>query len=99
MTDAGTAAATAPAAVPVVRLPRRRGIELALIVLAVTLSVYGYCAVGLARAGRVPPGRWRTGPGSGCSRCSRISPYGCGRRTPIRCRCPSGCCSTGSAWC
>lgn len=65
MTDAGTAAATAPAAVPVVRLPRRRGIELALIVLAVTLSVYGYCAVGLARAGRVPPGALAYGAGLG----------------------------------
>ncbi|MER8060027.1 MULTISPECIES: FtsW/RodA/SpoVE family cell cycle protein [unclassified Streptomyces] len=65
MTDAGTAAATAPAAVPVVRLPRRRGIELALIVLAVTLSVYGYCAVGLARAGRLPPGALAYGAGLG----------------------------------
>ncbi|MEU6463749.1 FtsW/RodA/SpoVE family cell cycle protein [Streptomyces sp. NPDC046976] len=65
MTDAGTAAVTAPAAVPVVRLPRRRGIELALIVLAVTLSVYGYCAVGLARAGRVPPGALAYGAGLG----------------------------------
>ncbi|MFY4723736.1 FtsW/RodA/SpoVE family cell cycle protein [Streptomyces sp. LaBMicrA B280] len=65
MTDAGTAAATAPAAVPVARLPRRRGIEFALIVLAVTLSVYGYCAVGLARAGRVPPGALAYGAGLG----------------------------------
>ncbi|MER7918106.1 MULTISPECIES: FtsW/RodA/SpoVE family cell cycle protein [unclassified Streptomyces] len=65
MTDAGTAAATAPAAAPVVRLPRRRGIELALIVLAVTLSVYGYCAVGLARAGRLPPGALAYGAGLG----------------------------------
>ncbi|QHC31349.1 MULTISPECIES: FtsW/RodA/SpoVE family cell cycle protein [unclassified Streptomyces] len=65
MTDAGTAAATAPAAVPVVRLPRRRGIELALIMLAVTLSVYGYCAVGLARAGRLPPGALAYGAGLG----------------------------------
>ncbi|MEU5798253.1 FtsW/RodA/SpoVE family cell cycle protein [Streptomyces sp. NPDC047813] len=65
MTDAGTAAATAPAAASVVRLPRRRGIELALIVLAVTLSVYGYCAVGLARAGRLPPGALAYGAGLG----------------------------------
>ncbi|OIK27682.1 FtsW/RodA/SpoVE family cell cycle protein [Streptomyces malaysiense] len=65
MTDAGTAAATAQAAVPVARLPRRRGIELALIVLAVTLSVYGYCAVGLARSGRVPPGALAYGAGLG----------------------------------
>ncbi|MFR9789078.1 FtsW/RodA/SpoVE family cell cycle protein [Streptomyces sp. MB22_4] len=65
MTNAGTAAAAAPTAVADVRLPRRRGIELALIVLAVTLSVYGYCAVGLARAGRVPPGALAYGAGLG----------------------------------
>lgn len=65
MTNAGTAAAAAPKAVADVRLPRRRGIELALIVLAVTLSVYGYCAVGLARAGRVPPGALAYGAGLG----------------------------------
>ncbi|MFH8338408.1 FtsW/RodA/SpoVE family cell cycle protein [Streptomyces sp. AM6-12] len=65
MTDAGTAAATAPAAVSGARLPPRRGIEFALIVLAVTLSVYGYCAVGLARSGRVPPGALAYGAGLG----------------------------------
>ncbi|GLX51743.1 cell division protein FtsW [Streptomyces hygroscopicus subsp. hygroscopicus] len=65
MSNAGTAAAAAPTAVADVRLPRRRGIELALIVLAVTLSVYGYCAVGLARAGRVPPGALAYGAGLG----------------------------------
>ncbi|MGW7522831.1 FtsW/RodA/SpoVE family cell cycle protein [Streptomyces sp. NPDC054783] len=68
MTKAGTtgtpvAAAQTPAAV--VRLPRRRGIELALIVLAVLLSVYGYCAVGLARTGTVPPGAVGYGAGLG----------------------------------
>ncbi|MFD8390546.1 FtsW/RodA/SpoVE family cell cycle protein [Streptomyces sp. NPDC059680] len=68
MTKAGTtgtpvAAARTPAAV--VRLPRRRGIELALIVLAVLLSVYGYCAVGLARTGTVPPGAVGYGAGLG----------------------------------
>ncbi|MFI0999283.1 FtsW/RodA/SpoVE family cell cycle protein [Streptomyces galbus] len=47
------------------RLPRRRGIELALIVLAVLLSVYGYCAVGLARNGTLPPGAAGYGAGLG----------------------------------
>ncbi|MER5752573.1 FtsW/RodA/SpoVE family cell cycle protein [Streptomyces sp. NPDC002088] len=63
-TGTGTAvAAQAPA--PAVRLPRRRGIELALIVIAVLLSVYGYCAVGLARHGTVPPGAAGYGAGLG----------------------------------
>ncbi|MYX34409.1 MULTISPECIES: FtsW/RodA/SpoVE family cell cycle protein [unclassified Streptomyces] len=43
-------------AVPAVRLPRRRGVELALLVGAVLIPVYGYCAVGLAHDGAVPPG-------------------------------------------
>ncbi|MEU6364266.1 FtsW/RodA/SpoVE family cell cycle protein [Streptomyces sp. NPDC046931] len=47
------------------RPPWRRGIECALIVLAVLLSVYGYCAVGLARDGAVPPGTVRYGAGLG----------------------------------
>ncbi|MGX1547504.1 FtsW/RodA/SpoVE family cell cycle protein [Streptomyces adustus] len=66
MTPAGTATA-APARDParVVRLPRRRGIELTLIVVAVLLSVYGYCAVGLARHGAVPPGAAKYGAGLG----------------------------------
>jgi cell division protein FtsW (lipid II flippase) len=69
MTQAGTgpgitvAAADAPA--PVARLPRRRGIELALIVLAVLLSVCGYCAVGIARHGALPPGAAGYGAGLG----------------------------------
>jgi cell division protein FtsW (lipid II flippase) len=67
MTKAGTgttvAAADPPA--PADRLPRRRGVELALIVLAVLLSVYGYCAVGLARYGTVPPGAAGYGAGLG----------------------------------
>ncbi|MEU2928741.1 FtsW/RodA/SpoVE family cell cycle protein [Streptomyces sp. NPDC007251] len=64
MTKAGTTVA-AQASPPVVRLPRRRGIELALIMLAVLLSVYGYCAVGLARTGTVPPGAVGYGAGLG----------------------------------
>ncbi|MEU1616073.1 FtsW/RodA/SpoVE family cell cycle protein [Streptomyces sp. NPDC008238] len=43
-------------AVPAVRLPRRRGVELALLVGAVLIPVYGYCAVGLAHDGAVPQG-------------------------------------------
>ncbi|MEV5877522.1 FtsW/RodA/SpoVE family cell cycle protein [Streptomyces sp. NPDC052101] len=65
MTKAGTTAAAAQAPAPAVRLPRRRGIELALIVLAVLLSVSGYCAVGLARTGTVPPGAAGYGAGLG----------------------------------
>ncbi|MEU8652942.1 FtsW/RodA/SpoVE family cell cycle protein [Streptomyces sp. NPDC048737] len=56
---------TADAPDPVARLPRRRGVELSLIVLAVLLSVYGYCAVGLARNGTVPPGAAGYGAGLG----------------------------------
>ncbi|MFB7777791.1 FtsW/RodA/SpoVE family cell cycle protein [Streptomyces bauhiniae] len=65
MTEARTAPPAARAAVPRPRLPRRRGIELALIVLAVLLSVYGYCAVGLARTGSLPPGAAGYGAGLG----------------------------------
>ncbi|WP_225834833.1 FtsW/RodA/SpoVE family cell cycle protein [Streptomyces sp. NK08204] len=65
MTKAGTTVAAAQAPASAVRLPRRRGIELALIVLAVLLSVYGYCAVGLARTGTVPPGAAGYGAGLG----------------------------------
>ncbi|GAA3798420.1 FtsW/RodA/SpoVE family cell cycle protein [Streptomyces phyllanthi] len=64
MTKAGTTVAVNPSP-PAVRLPRRRGVELALIVVAVLLSVYGYCAVGLARSGTVPPGAAHYGAGLG----------------------------------
>ncbi|WP_386276024.1 MULTISPECIES: FtsW/RodA/SpoVE family cell cycle protein [Streptomyces] len=57
--------AAADAPVPALRLPRRRGIELLLIVVAVLLCVYGYCAVGLAKHGAVPPGTARYGAGLG----------------------------------
>ncbi|WP_239134884.1 FtsW/RodA/SpoVE family cell cycle protein [Streptomyces sp. SID12488] len=50
---------------PAPRVPRRRGIELALIVVAVLLSVYGYCDVGLAKNGTVPPGAAGYGAGLG----------------------------------
>ncbi|WP_406219919.1 FtsW/RodA/SpoVE family cell cycle protein [Streptomyces canus] len=65
MTKAGTTVAPAETSAPSVRLPRRRGIELALIVLAVLLSVYGYCSVGLAKNGSVPPGAAGYGAGLG----------------------------------
>ncbi|MFD3504984.1 FtsW/RodA/SpoVE family cell cycle protein [Streptomyces sp. NPDC058676] len=65
MIKAGTTVVRADAPAPVVRLPRRRGIELALIVLAVLLSVYGYCDVGLAKNGTVPPGAAGYGAGLG----------------------------------
>ena len=65
MTKAGTTVAQADPPAPAVRLPRRRGIELALLVVAVLLSVYGYCAVGLARHGTVPPGAAGYGAGLG----------------------------------
>jgi cell division protein FtsW (lipid II flippase) len=65
MSKAGITVARADAPAPAVPLPRRRGIELSLIVVAVLLSVYGYCAVGLARHGTVPPGAVGYGAGLG----------------------------------
>ncbi|MEV4336099.1 FtsW/RodA/SpoVE family cell cycle protein [Streptomyces sp. NPDC049590] len=65
MTKAGSTREAAPAPVRAVRLSRRRGVELSLLVLAVLLSVYGYCAVGLARSGSVPPGAVGYGAGLG----------------------------------
>ncbi|WP_353944701.1 FtsW/RodA/SpoVE family cell cycle protein [Streptomyces sp. HUAS MG91] len=63
--SSGPVATAATSAVPAVRVPRRRGTELVLIVLAVLLSVYGYCDVGLARNGTVPPGAAGYGAGLG----------------------------------
>ncbi|MEU8731729.1 FtsW/RodA/SpoVE family cell cycle protein [Streptomyces tendae] len=69
MTKAGTGTgitvAQADTPPPVARLPRRRGIELALIVMAVLLSVFGYCNVGLAQQGALPPGAAGYGAGLG----------------------------------
>ncbi|MGV9280771.1 FtsW/RodA/SpoVE family cell cycle protein [Streptomyces sp. NPDC003730] len=69
MTKAGTGTgitvAPADTPAPVARLPRRRGVELALIVMAVLLSVFGYCDVGLARHGALPPGAAGYGAGLG----------------------------------
>ncbi|GGY88787.1 cell division protein FtsW [Streptomyces poonensis] len=50
---------------PAVLQPRRRGVEFALLTVAVLLPVYGYCAVGLARDGTVPPGAAGYGAGLG----------------------------------
>jgi len=65
MTNAGSTVAQAATAPRAVRLPRRRGVELALIVVAVGLCVYGYCAVGLAKNGTLPPGAAGYGAGLG----------------------------------
>ncbi|KPI01184.1 cell cycle protein [Actinobacteria bacterium OK074] len=63
---AGIAVVAADTPAPVTRpLPRRRGVEFTLIVVAVLLSVYGYCAVGLAQDGTLPPGALRYGAGLG----------------------------------
>ncbi|MFB9461917.1 FtsW/RodA/SpoVE family cell cycle protein [Streptomyces cinereospinus] len=66
MTKAATGTTvTADPPAPAVRLPRRGGVGLALTVVAVLLPVYGYCAVGLARTGAVPPGAAGYGAGLG----------------------------------
>ncbi|CQR61900.1 FtsW/RodA/SpoVE family cell cycle protein [Streptomyces leeuwenhoekii] len=68
MTKAGpgiTATAAADAPATAARLPRRRGVELSLLVLAVLLSVFGYCDVGLAQHGTIPPGAAGYGAGLG----------------------------------
>ncbi|MFE7229202.1 FtsW/RodA/SpoVE family cell cycle protein [Streptomyces sp. NPDC002405] len=65
MTQAGTTVAAAAPSAPADRLARRRGVELFLTVLAVLLPVCGYCAVGLARNGTVPPGAAGYGAGLG----------------------------------
>ncbi|HET9383454.1 MAG TPA: FtsW/RodA/SpoVE family cell cycle protein [Streptomyces sp.] len=65
MSTAGTPSATAGPHAPAVRPARRRGAELALVVLAVLICVYGYCAVGLAQQGSLPPGAASYGAGLG----------------------------------
>ncbi|MGW6222062.1 FtsW/RodA/SpoVE family cell cycle protein [Streptomyces olivaceus] len=71
MTKAGTGpgpgltVAHADAPAPAARLPRRRGVELALILMAVLLSVFGYCNVGLAQHDALPPGAAGYGAGLG----------------------------------
>ncbi|MFD3439060.1 FtsW/RodA/SpoVE family cell cycle protein [Streptomyces sp. NPDC058685] len=58
-------ATTAEAPPPAPRLPRRRGVELSLLVGAVLISVFGYAAVGLARHNAVPHDVLRYGAGLG----------------------------------
>ena len=105
--DRRTESASAPPSVPAVRVPRRRGTELALIVVAVLLSVYGYCAVGLAKNDTVPPGAAGYGAGLGAARPPRPSrgplprpvrrsAAAADRRAAQRPR--SGARSTGSTW-
>ncbi|MFC8506024.1 FtsW/RodA/SpoVE family cell cycle protein [Streptomyces sp. NPDC057411] len=50
---------------PGLRIPRRRGVELSLLIGAVLICVYGYAEVGLARNGAVPPDAARYGAGLG----------------------------------
>jgi cell division protein FtsW (lipid II flippase) len=64
-TETGITVVQADTPAPAARLPRRRGIELALIVMAVLLSVFGYCNVGLAQQGALPPGAAGYGAGLG----------------------------------
>ncbi|WP_329116058.1 FtsW/RodA/SpoVE family cell cycle protein [Streptomyces sp. NBC_01353] len=58
-------ATTADAPPPGSRTPKRRGVELSLLVCAVLISVLGYADVGLARSGAVPPDAVRYGAGLG----------------------------------
>ncbi|QIQ02699.1 FtsW/RodA/SpoVE family cell cycle protein [Streptomyces liangshanensis] len=50
---------------PELRLPKRRGVELSLLVCAVVISVFGYVSVGLGRNDAVPPDAARYGAGLG----------------------------------
>ncbi|MFJ3581006.1 FtsW/RodA/SpoVE family cell cycle protein [Streptomyces sp. NPDC090127] len=58
-------ATTADARPPGLRVPKRRGVELSLLLCAVLISVLGYVDVGLARSGAVPPDALRYGAGLG----------------------------------
>ncbi|MBT2444894.1 FtsW/RodA/SpoVE family cell cycle protein [Streptomyces sp. ISL-36] len=58
-------ATTADAPPPGLPVPKRRGVELSLLVCAVLISVFGYVDVGLARTGAVPPDAARYGAGLG----------------------------------
>ncbi|MCZ4095944.1 FtsW/RodA/SpoVE family cell cycle protein [Streptomyces sp. SID13666] len=58
-------ATTTDAPPPLVLLPKRRGVELSLLIGAVLISVYGYAEVGLARNGAVPPDAAGYGAGLG----------------------------------
>ena len=60
-----TATTSAERPPPGVLVPKRRGVELSLLIGAVLLSVFGYVDVGLARSGAVPPDAARYGAGLG----------------------------------
>ncbi|MFF9848653.1 FtsW/RodA/SpoVE family cell cycle protein [Streptomyces litmocidini] len=50
---------------PAIRVPKRRGVELSLLIGAVLIAVLGYAEVGLVRGGGVPPDAARYGAGLG----------------------------------
>ncbi|MGW7199461.1 FtsW/RodA/SpoVE family cell cycle protein [Streptomyces chryseus] len=58
-------ATTVDAPPPDLRLPKRRGVELSLLVCAVLVAVYGYIDVGLTKNGAVPPDAAGYGAGLG----------------------------------
>ncbi|MCX4548193.1 FtsW/RodA/SpoVE family cell cycle protein [Streptomyces sp. NBC_01387] len=58
-------ASTVDAPPPELRLPKRRGVELVLLIGAVLISVYGYIAVGLAKHDAVPADAANYGAGLG----------------------------------
>lgn len=58
-------ATTADAPPPELRLPKRRGVELVLLIGAVLISVYGYINVGLAKNDAVPADTLKYGAGLG----------------------------------
>ncbi|MFE4639767.1 FtsW/RodA/SpoVE family cell cycle protein [Streptomyces sp. NPDC056730] len=58
-------ATTADAPPPAIRHPKRRGVELSLLVCAVLISVFGYIGVGLGRNHAVPPDAAGYGAGLG----------------------------------
>ncbi|WP_418959107.1 FtsW/RodA/SpoVE family cell cycle protein [Streptomyces tritici] len=60
-----TATTSPPRTPPGVHVPKRRGVELSLLIGAVLLSVFGYMAVGLGHHGAVPPDAARYGAGLG----------------------------------
>ncbi|MET9422005.1 FtsW/RodA/SpoVE family cell cycle protein [Streptomyces sp. NPDC006540] len=62
---ATTAGTSAPEPSPTPRPPKRRGVELSLLLGAVLICVHGYVAVGLARNGAVPPDAAGYGAGLG----------------------------------
>ena len=99
MARATAAARPADTPPPLPPLPKRRGVELALLVGAVFISVCGYVVVGLARWHALPGGAVRYGAGLGGL--ALLAHLAVRFRAPYadRCCCPRRCCSTGSGWC